>query len=202
MLETTLLAAAATVGDVGVGRRTFHEIVGFDPDRIGESDKVVAMSLVQLQLGDLVGASLLFDVMPEVDSGEGSTWGWAVLALIAAAVDKETDPYVAIVETSTRATYGDRVVVRCAAACAAARVGDEAGARVALDRAYEAVPLGGDRIHPTIVALAEARCLVVLDTDDAAAAEVRAIKTASALGLDTAGWHTAFAAACGDLQPA
>ena len=202
MLEIALGAAAATVGDVGVGRSTLREIVGFDPDQIGESDKVVALSLVRLQSGDLSGASVLFDVMPETDSGEGSTWGWAVLALVAAAVDKDTDTYVSIVETSTRATYGDRVLARCAAACAAARAGDETGARVALDRAYEAIPLGGDRIHPTIVALAEAQCLAVLHADDAEAAEVRAVKTASALGLDTHGWRTAFAVACGELQPA
>ena len=70
---------------------------------------------------------------------------------------------------------------------------------MALDRAYEAVPLGGDRVHPTIVALAEVQCLTALHTDDAAAANVRAIKTASALGLDTFGWRTAFSAACGEL---
>ena len=62
------------------------------------------------------------------------------------------------------------------------------------------MPLGGDRIHPTIVALAEAQCLAALDTGDAAPAEVRAIKTAGALGIDSSGWRTAFAAACGELE--
>jgi class 3 adenylate cyclase/tetratricopeptide (TPR) repeat protein len=202
LFEASLVAAAATVGDLGIARRVFREIADYDLDRIGESDLAVAMSLLALQLGDLDEAARLFEIMPDADAGEGSLWGWAVLALVATAVDKDADPYVSIVDTSTRATYGDRVLARCAAACAAARGGDETGARVAIARAYEAVPAGGDRVHPTIVALAEARCLAVLDADDAATSEVRAIKAASALGLDTTGWRTAFAAACGELQPA
>jgi class 3 adenylate cyclase/tetratricopeptide (TPR) repeat protein len=198
ILETSLAAAVATVGDTAMGQQTLPEIVGFDPDRLGESDLAVATALIQLQRGDVAAASLLFDVMPDEGSGEGSSWGWAVLALVAAAAEKGVAPYVEIVEASTRATYGDRVIARCATACAAVRAGDEAAVRVALDRAYEAVPLGGDRIHPTIVALAEARCLAALDTADAAAAEVRAIKTASALGLNSAGWRVAFGAAVGE----
>jgi len=198
ILEASLAGAAATVGDIAMGRRTFSEVVGFDPDRLGESDLAVATALIQLQLGNVERAAGLFDVMPS-ESDEGSTWGWAALALVASAVGKDSENYIRIVEESSRSTYADRVIVRCATACAAARLGDEKGSRVALDRAYEAVPLGGDRIHPTIVALAEAQCLKALHTDDAAAAEVRAIKTASALGLDTAGWRTAFSAACGEL---
>ncbi|MEQ8839535.1 MAG: adenylate/guanylate cyclase domain-containing protein [Acidimicrobiales bacterium] len=199
ILEIALAAAAATVGDIGLGRRTFHEIVDFDPDHAAESDLAVATALIQLQLGNVDKAARLFEVMPS-DTHQGSTWGWAALALVASAVGKDADTYVGIVEESSRSTYADRVIVRCASACDAARRGDEDGARVALDRAYEAVPLGGDRIHPTIVALAEAQCLKALGTDDAATAEVRAIKAASALGLDTMGWRTAFMAACGDLD--
>jgi class 3 adenylate cyclase/tetratricopeptide (TPR) repeat protein len=198
VLEISLAAAAATVGDIAIGRRSFQQISRFDPDQLGESDFAVANALIQLQRGDIEGACRLFDVMPS-ETGEGSTWGWAALALVASAAGKDSEAYIEQVEESSRSTYADRVIVRCATACAAARSGDESGARVALDRAYEAVPLGGDRVHPTIVALAEAQCLAALHTDDAAAAEVRAIKTASALGLDTAGWRTAFSAACGEL---
>ena len=201
ILETSLAAAAATVGDIAMGRRVFHEIADVDPDQLGESDVAVANALIQLQRGDVEGACRLFDLMPS-ETDEGSTWGWAALALVAAAAGKDSDAYVEIVEESSRSTYADRVIARCATACAATRAGDETGARVALDRAYEAVPLGGDRVHPTIVALAEARCLTALHTDDAAAAEVRAIKTASALGLDSTGWRTAFSAACGELASA
>ena len=60
----------------------------------------------------------------------------------------------AAVETSGRSTYSDRVLARLAGACAAARAGDDAGAAVALDRARAAVPAGGDRVFPTIVAVA------------------------------------------------
>lgn len=203
MLESSRAAAAATVGDLAQGRRfSDHDVTTFDPDRIGESDMAVAISLIHLQMGDIVVAARLFDVMPEVDESSGSPWAWAVLALIASATDQPSDPYVALVEGSSRTTYADHVIVRCAAACAAARVSDESASRLALDRAYEAIPLGGDRIHPTVVALAEAQCLVALQTDDAAAAEVRAIKAAGAIGIDTTGWRTAFAAACGDLETA
>lgn len=198
IFDTSFVAAAADVGDVTMARRTISEVADFDLDRLGESDQTVAIALISLQRGDVDTAARLFDVMPDV-SGEGSTWGWAVLALIAAAVDKDVEPLVDVVEGSGRATYADRVLARLATACAAARAGDERGCRVALDRAYEAIPLGGDRVHPTIVALGEAQCLAALDADDAATAEVRAIKTASALGLDTLGWRNAFAAACGEV---
>lgn len=197
ILETALSAAAATVGDVTIGRRAFREVVGFDDDRLGESDQTVAMALISLQRGDVDVAVQLFDVMPDTP-GEGSTWGWAVLALVAAAVEKDVESLADVVETSQRTTYADRVLARLALACAAARVGNEQGCRVALGRAYEAVPAGGDRVHPTVVALAEAQCLATLDAPDAATAEVRAIKTASALGMDTLGWRTALAAACGE----
>lgn len=201
ILETSLAGAAATVGDVTMGRHVFHEVAGFDPDRLGESDRTVATALIRLQRGDVDGASRLFDVMPEHPSEAGSPWGWAALALVAAATGKDVDPFVAVVEGSARATYGDLVIARCAVACAAARAGDDPAARLALDRAYEAVPLGGDRIHPTVVALAEAECLAALDAHDAHEAGVRATKAASAVGLDVTGWHTAFAAACGVLTP-
>ncbi|MEZ5166426.1 MAG: hypothetical protein R2695_08010 [Acidimicrobiales bacterium] len=194
ILETSLAAAAATVGDTVIGRRRFREVVGFDPDRLGESDQVIATALLQLQQGDIDGAWSLRAVMPDETSGQGSTWGWAVLALTAAARGDDVEPYADLVESSPRSTYADRALVRCALACAAPEratmPGPGSRSTGPTKRSHSVATA-----HPTIVALAEAQCLVALDAADAAAAEVRAIKTASALGLDSMGWRTAFARA-------
>ena len=202
MLETTIAAAAATVGDAEHGHGVLGEIAGFDPEILGESDRAVATALIHLQAGAPGEAKRLVDVMPDPATGDGSTWGWAVLALVAGAVGDDIDRFVANVETASRSTYADQTIARCATACAAARVGDEAGARVALQRAYDAVPSGGDRVHPTIVAVAESVCLSALGTDDAEAVTTRAEKATAAIGIDDRGWRTVFMLACGLDPPA
>ncbi|NIR35115.1 MAG: hypothetical protein GWN79_02360, partial [Actinobacteria bacterium] len=119
-LTYSLLAAAATVGDVDVARDLFGEVADFDPDRLGESDGAVATALWHLQIGEPDPAKRLLDVMPDLSSGEGSSWGWAVLALVAATMGDDPEPYATVVEGATRSTYGDRVLTRCASACWAA----------------------------------------------------------------------------------
>jgi hypothetical protein len=201
LLETSLAGAAATAGDVTMGRHVFHEVAGFDPDRLGESDRTVAtrphpfaawrrrrcIPVVRRDAGAPVrgGIALGLGRVGARRCGDGEGCGSVRRGRGELGAGHLRRP-------------GDRP---CAAACAAARVGDDPAARLALDRAYEAVPLGGDRIHPTVVALAEAECLAALGADDAREAGVRATKAASAVGLDVTGWRTAFAAACGVLTP-
>jgi len=197
MLRVALAAGSAAVGDTSEARRYGGEIASFDPDTIGESDRAVAHALSQIQIGEPAEAMKLLDLMPEIDSDHGSTWGWAVIALAAAALGLDVREYAAAVESSTRSTYSDRVLARCAVACAAARVGDESGARVALKRAIEAVPDGGDRANKVLVAVAESECLRAVDAAEADEARQRSRELAAAIGMDDTGWRTAFAAACG-----
>jgi tetratricopeptide (TPR) repeat protein len=199
MLRTSLAAAAASVGDVAAARRVMEELLTVDPDKLGESDRAVSAALTHLHMGEPDLALRLADLMPAPGAGAGSTWGFAVLALAATANGGDPAPMVAEVESSPRATYADRVLARCATACAAARAGDEAAARSGLERAGDAIPAGGDRLHPMIVAIASARCLETLGTADAGPASERAAKAAAALGTDGRGWGTVFATACGQV---
>jgi len=196
-MRVSLAAGAAAVGDTSEARRHFAEIQDFDPDMIDESDRAVAAALGHIQIGEPAEAMKLLELMPATDSESGSTWGWAVIALAATAVGLDNSEYVSAVESFTRSTYSDRVLARCAAACAAARIGDESGARVALKRAIDVIPDGGDRVNKVVVAVAESECLRVVGAKEAHDAHERARELAAAIGVDDSGWHTAFAVACG-----
>jgi class 3 adenylate cyclase/tetratricopeptide (TPR) repeat protein len=194
LLYTAGMAAAATVGDVDEGRRfgagRGHPIV--DPTVLGHSDQAVAGALTALQDGDLENAVETLDRLPGVDDPSGSTWGWAVSALAAAAMDIDPGSFIEAVAGSIRATYGDRVLTRLADACWRARAGDDIATRTALAQADTAVPSGGDRIHPFIVAAARAECLERLGAADAGAARTQADALAAEMGIDGVGWRTAF----------
>ena len=198
LMHTSIAAAAATVGDTQRAQQNFGGLVDHDPDVIGEAERTVAVALTQLQLGDPETAYGLLDALPAPGEHRGSTWGWAVMALTTAVLGKDVAPWVDAVEGSIRSTYADKVLVRCAVAVAAARGGDEAGARVALSRAGEAIPAGGDQLHPAVVQMATSVCLAATaaaDTDEAVSA---AEASFSALGLDGHGWRTAFRGPTGD----
>jgi len=197
ILRVSLATGAAAVGDTAEARRYFGEIYGFDPDLIGESDRAVATALSHIQLGDPAEAMKLLELMPDEADGLGSTWGWAVIALAAAALGLDNGEYVDAVELLPRSTYADRALARCALACAAARSGDESAARVALKRAIEIVPDGGDRVSRLVIALAESACLRAVGASEAADTRNRSDELASAIGIDPTGWRTAFTLACG-----
>jgi len=197
ILRVTLAASAAAIGDTTEARRHFGEIFGFDPDLIGESDRAVATALSHLQLGDPAEAMKLLELMPDNDNGLGSTWGWATIALAATALGLDNSEYIDAVEFSPRSTYLDRVLARCAVACSAARSGDESGLRVALKRAIEIVPPGGDRVSRLVIALAEAECLGAVGSAEAHGSLQRSDELAAAVGIDPTGWRTAFRVACG-----
>ena len=201
MLRNAIASAAAVVGDVATAWRVIDEPDALDPDRLGESDRAVAVALTHLHDGDPLGAVRLADLVRSprdtVPDEAGFPWAWAVLALAVGATGGDASVYAAAVEQSARATYADRALARAAEACAAARRGDEDAARDALERAEAAVPEGGDRLHPAIIAVARAECLSALGTDDAAEADDRAARAVAALGIDPRGWHTVFGRACG-----
>ncbi len=192
LVHTSIAAAAATVGDTERAQANFGGLVDHDPDVIGEAERTVAVALTQLQLGDPETAYGLLDALPAPGEHRGSTWGWAVMALTATSLGKDIAPWVDAVEGAVRSTYADKVLVRCAVAVSAARGGDEAGARVALHRAAEAIPARGDNLHPAIVHMAAAVCLESTGATDAAEAATRAGASFADLGLDGQGWRTAF----------
>ncbi len=200
LVHTSIAAAAASVGDTDRAVSNFGDLVDFDPDLIGESERTVATALTRLQLGEFDAAFDLLHAIPTPGERRGSTWGWAVLAIAAAGLGKDIDPWVDTVEASSRATYADRVLARTAVACAAARSSDEAGARVALTRAAEAIPSGGDRLHPAIIQAARASCLTSTGSAEAPEAAARAEAKFAEFGLDVRGWRTAFDIAAG-VQP-
>ena len=194
LLATAGMAASATVGDVAEARRfgagNGHGIV--DLNVLGQSDRAVASALTALQDGDLDYALELLSQLPGVEEPAGSTWGWAVSALVTAASGTDPGPFIDAVAVSARATYGDRVLSRLADACWRAVSGDETACRAALGQAESAIPDGGDRIHPLIVSIARSACLRRLGSDDAPDARLEADERAAAMGIDGSGWRTAF----------
>ncbi|MFQ5556302.1 MAG: adenylate/guanylate cyclase domain-containing protein [Acidimicrobiales bacterium] len=191
------VAAAATAGDVEAAARYRVTLEGLDFTVIGQADLAVGCSLSALQSGDPERAASLISVIPAPPSDQGSTWGWATAALVAVARGDDPSAFVSAVENEPRATYTDRVLAGLAEACHAVRTHDETGARRALERAGEAIPDGGDRVHPAIVAIATAGCLAELDTVDAPDAATLAWQMLESLGIDGAGWNRAFATVLG-----
>lgn len=197
ILKVAMSAGAAAVGDTVEAAKHFGEIVRIDPDTIGESDRAVAAALSRLQMGQPAEAMKLLDLMLAIGADQGSTWGWAVVALASSALGLDSAKYTEIVESSPRSTYSDRVLARCASACAAARSGDASGVRVAIKQAIDAVPDGGDRANKVMVAIAESECLRAVSAAEADDVFQRSRELAGSTGIDDTGWRTAFAVACG-----
>jgi len=197
MIFTSLVAAAATVGDPAAAEAAFTGLRDADPDVLGQSERLIARAMLAMHRGDLEAALPLLSAMPDTTDPRGNTWGWAAQALAAAMSGDDVTVWVDAVEASSRATYGDRVLARCAIACSAARVGDDVAARSALARAADAVPDGGDRVHPAIIAAARAECAASTGDQDAAAAATDAEAAFALLGSSSEGWRTLFRGATG-----
>ncbi len=197
ILKVALAAGAAAVGHTVEAERHFGEVNRFDPDTIGESDRAVAASLSRIQMGEPAEAMKLLDLMSAIGPGNGSTWGWAVVALASVALGRDHSKYAEIVESSPRSTYSDRVLSRCAVACAAARAQDVSAVRVAIKQAIDAVPDGGDRASKVMVAVAESECLRMVSAPEANDVLQRSRELAGATGIDDTGWRVAFSVACG-----
>ncbi len=197
MIYTSLAAAAATVGDAEAAEVAFAGLRAAEPDVLGQSERSIARAMLAMQAGDVETAVPLLEAMPAIGDSRGNTWGWAARSLAAAMNGQDISSWVDAVETSSRATYGDRVLARCAVACAAARSGDEVAARSALARAVEAVPEGGDRVHAAIIAAARAECAAAIDGLDRATAASEAETAFALIGSSSTGWRTLFHIAAG-----
>jgi class 3 adenylate cyclase/tetratricopeptide (TPR) repeat protein len=194
LLTGALVSAAVSVGDVALAGRHLDRFADeADPGLLGGADRIVVEALVGLQSGDPGRAAALLEALPPPGHPDGTPWAWAVRSLVAAGTDEPIERLVEATETSARATYADRLLGRLAVAVSRCRAGDEAGTRDALADAAAAVPAGGDRVHPVVVAVAGASCLAALGTTDAGSAAAAAARSASAIGVEARGWHVAFA---------
>lgn len=197
LLLTATVAAAATVGDLERLRAVDAELVTVDPEKLGESERLVARGVALLQSGEPVAAAEVLAALPAPGADDGSSWAWATLAVANVALERPIDELVDAVEVSPRATYSDRVIARVATALAAGRAGDRAAAEVALDRARTALPPGGDVVFPAIIEIASAVTAARLDDPDAPARRIAAIGSLAAIGLSESGWWSAFEVAVG-----
>ncbi|MEM8705695.1 MAG: hypothetical protein AAGE98_04515 [Actinomycetota bacterium] len=197
MLRTSIAAASVTVGHA---EQALHHLAGFDEtdiDVLGASERRVATGLAHLQSGDVDAALAVLDALPGLTDQSSSRWGWAITALVHAASGRPVGDFVDAVEASGRSTYSDRVLARLAVATAAARDGDAAGAQVAIERARAAVPLGGDQIFPSIIAVGAAVVAEKVDADDATELRAEAESALARVGIPDSGWWTALRAAAG-----
>jgi hypothetical protein len=94
-------------------------------------------------------------------------------------------------------TCFDLVYALLAAAGAAARRGDHKAALAPLDEAAALLLPTDDRLTPAVTALARARVLQALGSDQAGTELTAATAGFADLGTDAAGWDTAFRLATG-----
>ncbi len=126
------------------------------PPHLAVSDHFVAQGMLLLQKGDAAAARRHLD--EAVANGNGDAGGYLLSALaLARLADGDVEGAQSAcdaVEDLEGPTYVDRSVARVARALAAARVGDEPGAKAALESAYEVVAGTDDRTAQAVVATA------------------------------------------------
>ena len=194
VIKTAAMAAAAAVGDLDEADdyRDGLDADDIDLSKLGQADRIIAAAITSLQKGDPDTAARLLEQLPPPGSDKDQPWGWSVGALVEVALGGDVEGLAAAVASSPQATYGDRALALVAKACGAARRGDDAAVRAAIDSACASVPEDGDVLYPAIVALARASCLRHLGTEDADYAEMVSREMVDAVGAPLAGWVDAF----------
>jgi class 3 adenylate cyclase/tetratricopeptide (TPR) repeat protein len=210
LVSTAAGAAAVALGDPEEARRwlTGTDLSRLDPSIVGHSDRIVALGLAALQLGEIDDAlSLLRRAVADDDEGAVSGYAAAMLSLaLVAHGDADAARAMAhAARTTSRSTYADKLMAGLALACLEARDGDQLMARDALDEATEIARGTDDHLAPMLVTFAAAAASSRLAAREAspgfsAPADVltqRARELAAAIGTDGRGWERAFALACG-----
>lgn len=208
----TSVALAATETHLGRPERSLAalDVLAGDDDTVGVgwTDRDTALALALLQVGRVAEARALVFAAAlgrEVHGPEGLAAS-AVGALVCAASADERDrgepleSLVAAVDGDDRASYLDRIFVAVARGLVAARGGRAAESASVFATAIKIVDNTGDLLTQAIVRLAEGRALEVLGDGDSLEVMAEAWARLHGLGIDGAGWVTAFDAALGVLD--
>ena len=170
--------------------------------QLGFADGQAAVGLALTQLGQLDEAIevLAAGYANVTDDGPAMSLGCR-LALAYAAARRTDDAQRVIADLRPRAggTFSDRILVLWAESLAGTQAGDPE-ARGPIDAAYE-IAMGTDApLEHAVAALARARVLAALNTDDAALAADEAARELDALGITAAGWSRVFDLALAEVS--
>ncbi len=193
---TAVAAASVSVGDPERALRA-AALVGaedLDPSVIGESDRMVALGLALLQLGQDDEARSQLEVAAGSEGDELPS-GYALSSLACSrAVDQRDDElgrFVDQVCNAERATYFDRVTVLGAAGCRARALGDEVDAEKHLAEAIRIADRTDDKVAQALARIADresADATGVAPTDLSGDLEERLTE----LGIAAEGWRSLF----------
>ena len=166
---------------------------------VGDTERVVATSLHNLQLGDVATAMAGLEAQhdqlaPTIDPNLQSA-----LALVRAA-DGQVELALAdadLVDDHERASYLDRIIAGVARALAHARHGDHTAAIAAFDQVRAAAEASEDPVTAAVARLADATAASARGDADAAERMALADTHLGELGLEETSWRRAFRVALG-----
>lgn len=193
---TVVAAAAVSIGDPERALRA-AALVGvedLDPAVIGESDRMVALGLALLQLGQDDEAREQLEAAARSDTDEEPS-GYALSSLACCrAVEQRDDELGDLVDEvcrAERATYFDRITVLCAAAARSRARGEEADAEKRFLEATRIADRTDDTVAQALVRLADrasADATGVAPTDLSGELDDRLVE----LGIAADGWRSLF----------
>jgi tetratricopeptide (TPR) repeat protein len=195
--------------DLQQGRpETAHEILtnlGIDGDeegQLGFADGRAAIGLALTQLGQVDDAIDLLSRAYSTASDDGPAMSLGCRLALAYAAGRRTDDALRVIEElrpRAGGTFSDRILVLWAESLARTQA-HLPDARDPIDAAYDIAMATDAPLEHAIAALARAKVLVALDTDDAVLAQDEAARELEALGLTADGWCRVFDLALAELS--
>ncbi|HSS11012.1 MAG TPA: hypothetical protein VLL25_14070, partial [Acidimicrobiales bacterium] len=162
------------------------------------------LGLLALQQGDATAAvSRLERAVARTPEGcfDGFGHSTLALALVAGCRLDEAVAAATAVELADAATYHDKAIAGVARGFAEARLGRQADSEAAFLTAAATVDATGDLLARALIRLAHARALAARGDPESAEACARARDRLGELGVEAAGWDTAFCLAAGAAAP-
>ena len=191
------LTVSVQLGDLELGRTVVDDVEhSGDLTVLGGADRMVALGLHHLQVGDVEAATR---IMESIDETRGYVDAGRALVAAAAGRAAEAMAYADEIETHPN-TYLDRAYGDIARALAHARLDRADQARAVLAQATSALDGTGDRLAQAVVRLADATVAEWANRPDAGAVRAVAEQRLDALGVRAEGWRSVLADALGAVN--
>jgi hypothetical protein len=181
-------------GDVEHATTVLARLDGLDANGVGGADYYAARGLALAQQGEVEAAAALLEPHYAAAENDGPIMVLGSrLALAYAASDRVADARRVIddMQGCSGGTYSDRIFALWAESLADVRAG-ASDPRAAVDAAHAIATTTDAPLEHAIAALARAKILDAIDTDDADAVRDDARRQLDALGLAATGWHQLF----------
>jgi len=199
------LSATVQVGDIARSEALLGstasalDTVSDDGLVVGETERVTAIGLLRLQVGDVAGSVAVLSALdehlaPDVDPNLHSALALAHSA--SGSLDdalREADE----VDINERSSYLDRITAGIARGLALAHRGDAAASVAAFDQTRAAADATEDRVSQALVRLGDATAADALDSADVAERTWDADERLAELGITDTGWRRVYRLATG-----